>query len=132
MQGSIHSLLGITANAVSQRRVSRALQLLTPAVHQARAEDTLERQNPVLYFTSYFEYKSHFDQNEKITQDYGYTHVLMIDGCSRLIAGYGSVPVKNSISVYEFVLRPVLCRYGIWYQIKMDHGSEFNFVICLQ
>ena len=55
----------ITAGAVSQRRVSRALQLVAPVARQARAQDTLERQNPVPYFATYFRYKGHFDQNEK-------------------------------------------------------------------
>ena len=55
----------ITAGAVSQRRVSRALQLVAPVARQARAQDTLERQNPVPYFATYFGYKGHFDQNEK-------------------------------------------------------------------
>ena len=41
MQGSIRSLLGITVGAVSQRRVSRALQLVALVAHQSRAQDTL-------------------------------------------------------------------------------------------
>ena len=41
MQGSIRSLLGITVGVVSQRRVSRGLQLVAPVAHQARAQDTL-------------------------------------------------------------------------------------------
>ena len=96
MQGSIRSLLGITAEAVSQRRVSRALKLIAPVAHQARAQDTLERQNPVPYFAPYFGYKGHFDQNKKIGQDYGCTQVSMIDGCSRLVTGYASMPVCQS------------------------------------
>ena len=43
MQGSILSLLGITADSVSQRRVSRALQLVTRVAHEAGAQDTVER-----------------------------------------------------------------------------------------
>ena len=42
------------------------------------------------------------------------------------------MPVKNQILIYEFVFRPALCRYGIWDQIRMDHGSEFNLVIFVQ
>ena len=41
MQGSICSLLGITVAVVSQRRVSRGLQLVAAVAHQARAQDTL-------------------------------------------------------------------------------------------
>ena len=43
MQGSIRSLLRITAGAVSQRWVSRTLQLVAPVAHQTRAQDTLKR-----------------------------------------------------------------------------------------
>ena len=132
MQGSIRSLLGRTASAVSQRRVSRALQLFAPVTHQARAQDTLVTQNPFLYFAPYLGYKGHFDQNEKIAQEYGCTHVLMIDGCSRLVTGYTSMLVKNPILIYEFVFRPGLCRYGIWDQVGMDHGREFDLVIFVQ
>ena len=74
-------------------------------------------------------YKEHFDQNEKIGQDYGCSHVLMIAGCSRLATGYASMPCKNRILIYEFVFRPALCRHGIWDQIRMNHGREFNLVI---
>ena len=132
MQGSIRSLLGITADPVSQRRISRALQLVAPVAHQARAEDTFEIQNPVPYFAPHFGYKEHFDQNKKIAQGYGCTHVLMIDGCSRLVTGYASTPVKNPILIYKFVFRPAPCRYGIWNQIRMDHGREFNLALFMQ
>ena len=132
MQGSIHSLLGITAGSVSQRTVSRALQLVARVIHQAGAQDTLERQTPVPCFAPYFGYKGHSYQNEKIGQDYGCTHVLLTDGLSRLATGYASMPVKNRILIYEFVFKPALCRYGIWDQIRMDHGREFNFVIFVQ
>ena len=132
MQDSIHSLLGITAASVSQRTVSRALQLVARVPHQAGAQDTLERQNPVPYFAPYFWYKGYFDQNEKIGQEYGCSHVLMIDDCSGLATGYPSMPFKNRILIYEFVFRPVVCRYGIWDQIRMNHGREFNLVIFVQ
>ena len=132
MQGSIRSLLGITAGAFSQRRVSRALQVVAPVAHQARAQDTLERQNPVLYFAPYFWYKGHFDPNEKIGQDYGYTHVLTIVGCSSLITGYASMPVENPILIYDFVFRPALCSYCNWDQIITDRVREFNLVSFVQ
>ena len=61
MQGRIHSSLEITAGAVSQRRVSEALKLVALVAHQARSQDTLERQNPVPYFAPHFGYKGHFD-----------------------------------------------------------------------
>ena len=55
---------------------------------------TLERQNPAPYFSPYFGYKGHFDQKEKISQEYGCTHVLMIDRRSRLATGYTTCESK--------------------------------------
>ena len=94
MQGSIRALIG-HSYLVSQRRISWALRAVAPMEHEARARDLLIRTNPVPYFAPYFGFKAHLDQNEKIGQDYGCTHVLMIDGCSRLIVGYTSIPIKS-------------------------------------
>ena len=94
MQGSIRALIGHW-HLVSQRRISRALRVVAPMEHEARARDLLIRPNSVAYFAPYFGFKAHLDQNEKIGQDYGCTHVLMIDGCSRLIVGYTSIPIKS-------------------------------------
>ena len=94
MQGSIRALIG-HSYLVSQRRISRALRAVAPMELKARARDLLIRTNPVPYFAPYFGFKAHLDQNEKIGQDYGCTHVLMIDGCSRLIVGYTSIPIKS-------------------------------------
>ena len=50
--------------------------------HEARVRDLLVSTNPVLYLAPYYGFKVHLDQNEKNGQDYGFTHVLMMDGCS--------------------------------------------------
>ena len=71
------------------------------------------RTNPVLYKAPYFGYKGHFDQNESLAQSYGCTHVLFVDGCSRLTAGFASMPVKKPILIYKFVFQPALITYGI-------------------
>ena len=84
------------------------------------------------YYSPYFGCKSHLDQNEKIGQDYGCTHVVMIDVCSRLVAGFVSLHVKNPILIYEFVFRQALCKYGIWEQVRTDHGREFALVGFIQ
>ena len=67
--------------------------------YQAGAQNTLERENPVPYFAPYLGYKGHFDQNEKIGQDYGCTPLLMIDGCFRLATRYASMPVKSRFNL---------------------------------
>ena len=113
MQGSIWALVGSTLNLVSQKRVSRALRNVAAVANEARAGDLINRTNPIPYYSPYFGYKCHLDQNEKIGQDYGCTHVVMIDGCSRLDASFVSLHVKNPILIYEFVFREALSKYGI-------------------
>ena len=56
----------------------------------------------------------------------------MIDGCSRLVAGFASMPIKNPILIYEFFFRPAILKYGICDQLRMDHGREFCLVIFVQ
>ena len=97
-----------------------------------RTRDLLQRINPIPYFAPYFGYKVHMDQNEKIGQRYGCTHVALIDGCSRMIVGYVSMPVKNPIIIYEFVFRPALVKCGLWNQLRVDHGQEFVLCIYIQ
>ena len=53
------------------------------------------------------------DQNEKIAQEYDYTHVALIDGCSRMICGYALMEVKNPILIYEYVFRPAILKFGL-------------------
>ena len=80
---------------VCHRRISRAFSVVAPMEHEARARDLLTRTNPISYFAPYFGFKAHLDQNEKIGQDYGRTRILTIDGCSRLIVWYTSMPTKK-------------------------------------
>ena len=87
IQGSIHSLLGITASFES-------ITISCSSWSTDRGSRYF-RQNQVPYFAPYFGCKGHFDQNEKIGQDYGCTNLLMIHGCSVLATGYASMPVKN-------------------------------------
>ena len=131
MQGNIRVLIG-HSYLVSQRHISRALMAVAPMKHEARARDLLIRTNPVPYFALYFEFKAHLDQNKKIGQDYGCTHVLMMDGCSRLIVGYTVIPIKNPVLVYEYMFRPAVLKYGVSEQVRMDHGRELALVIFIQ
>ena len=129
MQGSIWRELSTVGGSASQRRIAASLKRLAPAAYQARARDVLDRTNPIPYYAPYFGYKVHMDQNEKIAQDFGCTHVALIDGCSRMVCGYASMPVKNPILIYEYVYRPAVMKYGLWDQLRVDKGKEF--VLCL-
>ena len=132
MQGSINAAFSVPQGVVSQRRISRALQRVAPEAFEARTRDTLERTNPIPYYAPYFGYKVHMDQNEKLAQNYGCTHVAMIDGCSRMICGFASMEIKNPILIYEFEYRPALVHNGLWDQLRVDHGTEFFLCIFVQ
>ena len=73
----------------------------------------------------------HKIQNEKLAM-YGVTHVMAVDGFSRKIVGMISIPTKNPISIYNALTRPLLLSYGLWQQVRLDHGSEFVLVITAQ
>ena len=45
---------------------------------------------------------------------YGVTHVTAIDGFSRKIVGMITIPVKNQISIYSTLFRPMFLQYGLW------------------
>ena len=132
MQGSIRALVGRTLNVVSQKRVSRALRNVAPVANEARARDLIDRTIQIPYYSPYFGYKCHLDQNEKIGQDYECTHIVLNDGCSRLVAGFVSLHMKNPILIYKFVFRQALRKYGIWEQVRTDHGREFTLVGFIQ
>ena len=116
IQGIIRYTLGTFSGIASQRGIARSLKRLAPLAYKAQARDTFDKTNPIPYFAPYFGYKGHMDQNEKITQEYGCTHVTLIDGCSRMICGYASIEVKNPILIYEYVFRPAILKYGLWNQ----------------
>ena len=132
IQGSIRSRLGVTYGAVSQRRISNALRRLAPDAFEARTRDIIERTNPIPYYAPFFGYKAHMDQNEKIAQRFGCTHVAIIDGCSRMICGFARMEIKNPILIYEFVFRPAIVQFGLWNQLRIDHCQEFVLCIFVQ
>ena len=55
--------------------------------------------NLVPYRANYYGEKLHFGQNEKLVM-YGVTHVLAVDGYSRKIVGFVTMPRKNPITIY--------------------------------
>lgn len=60
--------------------------------------------NPTPYQADYMGQKVHMDQNEKLAM-FGVTHVVAIDGFSKKVVGYSTMPVKNNLSIYEDVFR---------------------------
>ena len=63
---------------------------------------------------------------------FGATHVLAIDGYSRKIVGFITLPKKKAVHVYDVLFRPLLLSKGLWEQVRVDHGSEFALVLTSQ
>ena len=72
--------------------------------------------NPPTYTARFFGDKLHLDQNEKLSM-YGVTHVIAVDGFSRKLVGMITIPVKNPITIYNALMRPLLQSEGIWQQV---------------
>ena len=107
MQGTLRYQMqeNLHCREISQRRISKMLKKVAPRAHRERAHDLLDRTNPVPYHAPYFGYKLHMDQNEKIAQEYGVTHVHALDGCSRMVLGFITIPKKNPVLIYQFLFR---------------------------
>ena len=63
---------------------------------------------------------------------YGATHVIAVDGYSRKIVRCITLPVKNPIAIYEMLFRPIILEYGMWQQVRVDHGTEFFLMLEIQ
>ncbi len=125
MKGYVDSSRGVR---VSERQLKKLLPYVSPHAHCARQTSSLERTNPALYTAQYFGHKLHFDQNEKLVH-YGVTYVLARDGYSGKIVGAAVMPRKNNAIIYDEVYRASALEYGLWEQIRVDHGREFYLTL---
>lgn len=128
---TLHGLLRYYGIQVSQGRLSASLRRVAPSQYRARSLATYRVLNPVPYRASFYGEKLHLDQNEKLVM-YGITHVIAVDGYSRKVVGFITLPVKNSIAIYDLLFRPLLIRDGLWEQVRVNHGSEFAMVVSVQ
>ena len=137
---------------ISQQRVGLALRKVNPNYHHKRTSGALQLISPVSYSADYSGHKLHIDQNEKMVM-YGVTHICAIDGFSRKVVGFVTMPVKNNLEIYEHLYRysiiivyyidnhfalnlvsisfnrSILCEFGIWDQIRVDHGREWYLLL---
>ena len=81
------------------------------------------------YHATFFGEKLHFDQNENM---YGVVHVLAVDGYSCKIVRFITLPRKKSYCNTSIPVSPHFLRYGVWQQLRMDHGTEFALVSTVQ
>lgn len=137
----------------SERRVGRSLARVAPLYHRRRQQNIARRTNPVPYSADYPGHKLHIDQNEKLVM-YGVTHVAAVDGYSGMIVGFVTMPLKNPILIYDQLYRFVItvaclgmyfseavasyrCRviarqFGLWDQLRVDHGREWCLMLHVQ
>ncbi len=94
--------------------------LVPIAVQLGRRQRACRHLNPPPYTARFFGDKLHFDQNEKLAM-YDLTHVMAIDGFS-----CKTIPVKNSIAIYNVPMKPLLLHYTLWQQVRVDHGTELS------
>ena len=102
MKGYLESQVGETI--ASQHRIGKSLQRVNPDYHQQRLQHTERQTNPIPYHADYHGHKLHIDQNEKLVM-YGVTHVCAIDGFSRYITAYSTMPIKNNFVIYDQIFR---------------------------
>lgn len=88
----------------SDKRVGRSLARVAALYHQKRQTDTARLTNPIPYVALYYGHKLHVDQNEKLAM-YGVTRVCAIDGFSKYVPGFSTMPVKNNLQIYDNIYR---------------------------
>ena len=76
-------------------------------------------------------HKVHFDENEKVGM-FGCTHVIAVNGFSRKDVGLTALPKKNAVAIYQYLFRPLLIRRGIWDQVQVDFGREFDLILAVR
>lgn len=113
---------------VSEHRLRTSLPSAAPGAHAARQSDGLERANPHLYIARYFGHKLHVDQNEKLVM-FGITYILARDGYSGKIVGSSIMPTKNNLTIYEEVYVKLTQEYGLFDELRVDHGREFYLML---
>ena len=72
------------------------------------------------------------DQNEKNSQEYGCTHVALIDESFRMICGYASMEVKIPILTYKYASRSAILKCRLWNLSRIDQGQEFSLCLFVQ
>ena len=115
----------------SERKLRSLLPRVTPQWFQARQRNAQERTNPSLYVARYFGHKLHIDQNEKLVH-YGVTYVLARDGFSGKLVSGAVMARKNNKIIYDEVYRTTLLQFGLWDQVRVDHGKEFYLLLYIQ
>ena len=92
------TLTGVLASKglkAGEKRVGESLRLVLPLYSQARRHSVARMKNPGTYQANYFGQKLHIDQNEKNVM-FGVTHICAVDGFSRKIVAFTTMPIKTT------------------------------------
>ena len=57
---------------------------------------------------------------------FGVTHVMARDGYSGMIVAFSTMPVKNNLIIYDEIYGHFTMTYGLYDQVCVDGGQEFN------
>lgn len=89
---------------VGEQRLRQSMIRVAPVYSQQRRNYSYHQLNPTPYYAEYHGHKLHCDQNEKLIH-YGITHVAASDGYSGRILGIVTMPIKNSMLIYDDLFR---------------------------
>ena len=101
---TLTGLLASRGVKAGERRVGESLRYVSPVYCQARTNSVARMTNPASYRAIYFGHKLHIDQNEKNVM-FGVTHICAVDGFSRKIVAFSTMPIKNNYLIYDTVYR---------------------------
>lgn len=43
-----------------------------------------------------------------------------------------TIPIKNPITIYNTLMKPLVEVEGLWQQVRIDHGAEFCLISAVQ
>lgn len=105
-------LLASKGVKAGEKRVGESLKYVSPLYCLARKTSVARMTNPAIYRANYFGHKLHIDQNEKNIL-FGVTHICAVDGFSRKIVAFSTMPIKNNYQIYDTVYRYIfiICKH---------------------
>ena len=111
------------------RSRSKNLKTIFPRNAEARRQGTSRAVNPVPYRADYIGIKLHMNQNEKLER-YSITHLAAIDGHSRMIVSWTTMPVKNNLIIYPDVYgyedpHVVFLLFSVQEKLTMEQPIEY-------
>lgn len=99
---------------VAEHKIAASLEHVAPESHKNRRHNVVNKTKPIPYEAHYFGHKIRLDQNEELAM-FGVTHIIAVDGYSRMIVGDVTVPIKNNLFIFSDVYRKAVQDHGLWH-----------------